>query len=342
MIRVKLISNVSPSIWLRQLPDARPVWGDCLFLFDRDEREYDWLVAYEDIPPSGSDKREPAKEVLACPQEHSLFVTVEPSSVKTYGKHFTDQFGVILTSQEARALPHRDRVYSQPAIHWFYGIWTTPPIDFNVILNGPTGAKTEDLSMVYSPKRMRHTKHRRRNEFMNQLIASLPEMQVFGRGAKPLVDKSGSLDRFRYHVAVENHIGLHHWTEKLADAFLGMTLPFYAGCPNVADYFPAESLIPIDMSEPEEAVDTIKRSIRDEEYRKRLRAIREARRRVLYEHNLFAVLSREIEKRHTHSAQSQGGVLYSRHALRRGNWGVAASDFFEKARTRARYLWNNW
>ncbi|MEZ6050382.1 MAG: hypothetical protein R3C02_03185 [Planctomycetaceae bacterium] len=42
---------------------------------------------------------------------------------------------------------------------------------------------------------------------------------------------------YRYHVAVENHIAEHHWTEKLADAFLGATLPFYFGCPNASDYF---------------------------------------------------------------------------------------------------------
>ena len=92
--------------------------------------------------------------------------------------------------------------------------------------------------MVFSPKRMRHTLHHHRFNFMRDLMQLLPEMHVYGRGARALDDKADALDAYRYHVAIENYIGPHHWTEKLSDAFLGLTLPFYAGCPNATDYFP--------------------------------------------------------------------------------------------------------
>ncbi|MCA9026210.1 MAG: hypothetical protein KDA86_13460 [Planctomycetaceae bacterium] len=122
---------------------------------------------------------------------------------------------------------------------------------------------------------------------------------------------------YRYHVAVENHIAEHHWTEKLADAFLGATLPFYFGCPNASDYFPAESFIPIDIRDFDTAVSTIKDAIDSHQYERRLPVILETRRLVLEEINLFSVLSGEIEKRNDPAATpGQGALLWSRHAIR--------------------------
>ncbi|MGQ9686673.1 MAG: glycosyltransferase family 10 domain-containing protein, partial [Thiobacillaceae bacterium] len=193
--------------------------------------------------------------------------------------------------------------------------------------------------MVFSPKRMRHTLHHRRFDFMRQLKALLPEMDVYGRGALPLDDKAEALDAYRYHVAIENYIGPHHWTEKLADAFLGLTLPFYCGAPNAADYFPPESFIPIDIRDPEGAAQIIRQAIRDHEYEKRLPAIMEARRRVLFEYNLFAVVSREIDKRHDPARQADGqSIIYSRHALRRRSPAIALRDLMGKFRLRLVHL----
>jgi hypothetical protein len=334
-IRVKMIGHGNKWMWLQQIPSADSVWGRCRFLFDRAERDYDWAVAYEDVAPLPGQTRSGACEPLACPARQTMLITAEPSSVKFYGHRFTAQFGTVLTSQEAWALPHRDRIFSQPALQWFYGAVCECDSPFDYMASHPPTNKSADLSMVYSPKRMRHTMHRQRNDFMRHLMSALPEMQVFGRGARPLGVKSEALDGFRYHVAVENHIGRHHWTEKLADAFLGMTLPFYAGCPNADEYFPAESFIPIDMRDPSAAVEIIRRAIADKEYEKRLPAIREARRRVMYEYNLFAVLSREIAIRHAGDApRDENALLCSRYALRRRSVSTRVVDAFGKLRLR--------
>ena len=90
-------------------------------------------------------------------------------------------------------------------------------------------------------------------------------MHVYGRtpGHIALDDKTDALAPYRYSFALENHIETHHWTEKLADALLGLTLPFYAGCPNAVDYFPEESFIPIDMDDPDGAVRIARKAIVD-------------------------------------------------------------------------------
>ena len=80
--------------------------------------------------------------------------------------------------------------------------------------------------------------------------------------------------------------------KKLADAFLGQTLPFYYGATNLNDHFRAELYCVIDINRPQAAIDTIKNALVNQEYEKRLPFIQEARRRILEEYNLFATVSK--------------------------------------------------
>lgn len=338
--RVKVISNVATEKWLHQFPHGDPVWGNCEFIFARGERCYDWLLVYDDLTAQLGDPVKMGREELACPREHTVLVTFEPSSVKIYGDDFTRQFGAVLTSQPEWALPHPQRIYSQPALHWYYGAGSQTITPFDTILAETAEAKTRDVSMVYSPKAMRHTLHHHRARFMQEIVKRMPELETFGRQtARALDDKAECLRDYRYHVAVENFIGLHHWTEKLADAFLGLTLPFYYGCPNLADYFPEESFVRIDIHDVEGTVDTIRRAIANREFEKRLPAIVEARRRVMFEYNLFAVVSREIGRRHDANAIAEPGeVILSRRAMRSSSPVVAIRDFYGKLRGRLMHL----
>lgn len=303
-----------PDVWVRQFPGGNPAWGNCRFVFDPEVRDYDWLVAYEDLPKAGKSNK--GRELLACPPEHTLLITTEPSSIKQYGRRFVAQFGCVLTSQDERALPHPGAVRSQPALMWYYGFGTHGMISFDDLRDHPPLAKTRLISTVTSAKAQRHTLHHRRHLFTGELKALLPELDLFGRGVRDIQDKAEAMRDYRYHVAVENFVGPHHWTEKLADSFLGCTLPFYFGCPNATDYFPEGSFIPIDIFDPPGAARIIRTTIENGEYEKRLPLILEARRRVLYEYNLFAVLSRLIEQRHSTAAVTPGLTLLSRHALR--------------------------
>lgn len=338
-IRVKVMATIPQAVLRHQLPGNIPEWGNCQYSFDPEDSDYDWLVVYDDLPAKHGEARKYRHEKLACPASHTLLTTSEPSSIKHFGNTYVRQFGCVITSQEAWALPHPDRIHSQAGLHWFYGVGSQHIIPFDDMIAHPPLDKAHDLSMVFSPKRMRHTLHHQRFNFMRNLMRLMPEMHVYGRGARPLDDKAKALDAYRYSVAIENYIGPHHWTEKLSDAFLGLTLPFYAGCTNAADYFPAESFIPIDIKDPAGAARIIRQAILDKEYEKRLPAIMEARRRVLFEHNFFAVISREIEKRHHAETQTgDHGVIYSRHALRKKSVSHGLRDVYGKARALAVHL----
>lgn len=309
-------------LWRRQLPSVAPVFGNCHFIFNPDAREYDWLAVYDDLPPGPDENKHATQRIenLACPKEHTILITAEPSTIKVYGKDFLAQFGTILTSQESWVVNHPRTIFSQPALRWFYGILHNSrrdvALDYDALKTLAPAKKNSVISTVTSGKKMSHTLHRHRYNFIKQLKISLPEMEILGYGVKPILDKAEGLDNFKYHVAIENHICRHHWTEKLADAFLGYTLPFYYGCPNAADYFPEESFIPININQFDETLGIIRNAIANNEYEKRLPYIIKARQLVLEKYNMFAVLDREIQRLNNPSARScPGEVILSRHAL---------------------------
>ena len=339
-LRVKVLSSLPAEIWLHQFPHNQPVWGNCEFIFERDARNYDWLLVYDDLPARAGEPKKTTHEDLACPRAQTILVTTEPSSVKIYGDDYTRQFGAVLTSQPEWALPHPQRVFAQPALHWFYGVGGREILPFDTLLTHASAEKKHDASMVYSPKSMRHTLHHHRARFMRWLVQHMPELEPFGRETpRKLDDKADCLRDYRYHIAIENFVGEHHWTEKLADPFLGLTLPFYYGCPNAADYFPQESFIPIDIRDPAGALDIIRAAIAGNEYEKRLPALIEARRRVMVEHNLFAVVAREVARLDPARSPVQAGTrILSRRALRLSSPVVALRDLYGKLRGRIMHL----
>jgi len=339
-LRVKVISSTPTSTWLHQFPHNEPIWGECEFVFARETRDYDWLLVYDDVPARPGEAKKVSREPLACPREHTLLVTMEPSSVKIYGNDYARQFGAVLTSQPEWALRHPNRIYSQSALHWFYGVGRHRTVPFDDILGESPQDKSRNVSMVYSPKAMRHTLHYHRARFMRELVELMPELDTFGRhSTRPLDDKADCLRAYRYHVAIENYIGEHHWTEKIADPFLGLTLPFYCGCPNLEAYFPEESFIRIDIHDAAGAAAVIREAIANREFDKRLPAIVEAKRRVMFEYNLFAVAAREIARLHRDGAKPEAGAaILSRRAMRMSSPATLFRDVYGKLWGRLRHL----
>ncbi|GAB4258515.1 MAG: hypothetical protein Kow0065_08250 [Methylomicrobium sp.] len=327
-------------MFTRQLPGNELTWGRCIFSFDPELTEYDWLVVYDDLPPLHGERFSVREEQLACPPEHTLLVTAEPSTIKVYGERYTEQFGHVLTSQEAFALPHRGRIYAQPALIWFYGVGKQYEIPYDRLV-AMQPDKSQTIATVCSSKRQKHTLHNRRYQFTQELKALLPELNIFGHGVRDMDDKAVALDPYRYHIAIENFIGPHHWTEKLADAFLGFTLPFYCGCTNVEAYFPPESFIYIDVFDAEKSARIIRQAIDNGEYEKRLPFILEARRRVLEEYNLFAVLNRLIDERHRDSVDRvEGASIRSRKAVNKDSLSAKLHYVYEKYRIRLQHKIN--
>lgn len=286
------------------------------FVYDAACADYDWLVVFDEMPVD--------REILRCPRERTILGTWEPVSIKGYSKAYTRQFGHLLTNRPPEAERHPQYHLGRGYFPWFVR---------EVPKTGAATDKPNVISAVCSAKRMKHTKHHARFELVSRLAGAIPALDWYGKGVKPLARKEDALVPYKYHVAIENHVGVHHWTEKFSDAILCECLPFYAGDPALAEIFPKECFIPIPIDNPAEAVRVVKEAIANGEYEKRRGAILEAKRLILAKYNFWHQVIEVVEKWSAESHPSQAArtplphpVIYARKELRKHDLFAALED----------------
>lgn len=282
--------------WRRQLPEENDVWGDSAYTFSVDcTGGYDWLVVYSAWPD--------VELLTSVPRSRRIFVAGEPESFHRYQDRFLEQFGTVITTH--RKIRHPGAVFMQPGINWFAGVrFQGGDERFRSMLEfsdfeAADPAKTKLCSVVCSNNAVTRG-HRQRIEFVELLKQEFgDQIDFFGRGIRTMDDKDEALAPYRFHIALENSVHRDYWTEKLADPFLRGCFPIYSGCPNLDDYFPSDSYVRIDLDDPQEAMATIRRVLQGEVDQSSIKERREAKRRVLYDYNIFA----ELEKLYPQLAQ---------------------------------------
>ena len=314
MVRIKVLCGLFKS----SMPPTR-IDGRYEFIYDSNCSEYDWLVVFDEMPI--------VREELHCPREQTILCTWEPVSIKSYSKAYTRQFGHLLTNRPPEAERHP---------HYHLGRGYFPWFVHEVPKTGTVSDKPRILSAVCSAKKMKHTKHHARFKLVGRLASIIPEMDWYGKGVKPLARKEDALTPYKYHVAIENHIAPHHWTEKFADAILCECLPFYAGDPALSEIFPKECSIPIPIDDPAEAVRIVKKAIAEDEYAKRREAILEAKRLLLTRYNFWRQVIEVVESVAMPVREdADGTVIYARKELRKHRLSAALEDGFDHLK---RYL----
>ena len=301
--------NKNESRYKAQLPAEQKYYGNCEFNFDASCDKYDWLVVIDDIPKTIKNRTEDLK----CPKENTILITTEPNTITKYGKAFAGQFKYLITNQEDKYLPHPNAQRSQTGNLWFYDK------NLDEILSNTKPNKTKKISTVCSNKQQGHTVHKRRFDFTKILQDEIPNLKRFGKGFNWIDLKCDAIDDYEFHVAVENHYAKDVWTEKLADTFLGYAVPIYYGCPNVYNYFPEDSIILIDIFDEENSIRKIKEIISTPgEYERRLPAIIEARRRVIEEYNIMAMIDKIVSSHDykNESSVSNKNKIFNRRIMR--------------------------
>ncbi len=293
-IRVKLSRAFNADALLLQTPNNSGIWDNVEFVTDNNCPDADFWVVSDDLP-------EPIS--TTCPPSHLLLITGEPPSIKSYAPAFLAQFSRILTCHE---IDHPGLIHKNPPIPWRYGLAGKSchlSSNDSFVENYDTltsmfsyNQKERLISAICSTKTMCDG-HIKRSEFISFLErAEIPELDIFGRGRKnEVLCKRDAIAPYKYHIALENSSFPNYWTEKLADAFLGGTHPFYWGCPNITDYFPRGSFTWIDIEHPEEALRTIYATIEKNTFDNSIELISEARERVLNKYNLFSVITSLIK-----------------------------------------------
>lgn len=300
MFRVAFSCQHDKAPFLRQTPGGSGHWGDFAFHMVPSQqlgRGYsrtagdDWLVIYDN--PSGP-------IVTDLPPSRRVIVITEPPGLKSYHPEFLRQFGVLLSPFPVPGFKGQF-VQTDVGLPWHIGLNfldTAHPVPsrwtFEELEALPVGQKQHALSAVISTKG-HLPRHRRRVEFVKALSERMgSQFHLFGRGFKRIDDKADAILPYSHHLVIENNTEDSFFTEKTADAYLGWAFPIFSGCKNIGDFFPADSLTCFDL-DAQDAIERVVSAFSMPVDAGRLSAMAEARRRVMYEANIFARLSRILE-----------------------------------------------
>ncbi len=274
MIKVK-ISGEDPN-WplLRQTPKSQGVWGECRFFVNDACAECDYWIVYDGLQKP---------ETVHCPPQNIFLFTAEPPSVRAYHPRFTAQFAKVVTCHQS--IKHPQVIHTQQALPWHLLNKT-----YDDFAKEDAPAKTKSLSVISSDKAFTEG-HRQRVDFVERLTRRLEGgIDHFGKGIR-IPHKWDGLAGYKYSVVIENSSVRDYWTEKIADAFLAESYPFYYGCPNIGDYFPAGSYTWIDIHNFDSALAVIESTMAQGRFEATTKERLQAKEMVLDQYNLFPAIS---------------------------------------------------
>lgn len=299
MTTVRIAKNWQEPDIMRQTLFGNGIWNNIKFTLEP-IKECDYLIVLN----YSNDKIK-----ISCPIDNVWCVMQEPPNEyfkyihkknKVYSRVFTQDI----------SLKKPGYILSQPALPWHVNK------DYDTLIKEKIPAKAKNLSLIMSSK-ISFRGHKDRIKFLDKIKGKI-EFDLYGYGYNPIDDKWDALAPYKYSLAIENYSGPFYWSEKLADCFLAWTMPIYYGCTNIADYFPKESLIEIDINDPD-VIEQIREAVGSNLAKKRKEAIACARELILNKYQLFPYLANEIHHwenmRKERSTQVQTIIIPSENTL---------------------------
>jgi glycosyltransferase involved in cell wall biosynthesis len=284
MVTVRIIKNYQWNGYdlIRQTPKSKGYWGNIHFT-EEPVDECDYLVVLNFAK---------FDTTVVCPPENIWALMQEPYLpdifpwVNKGHEHFAKVFIPSGSTFTDKYIP------SHTCLPWFdYDVESS----YDNLLNICVPNKVSEISLVSSSKKV-FPGHKARLEFIRFLQSTnIVDIDMFGRGINPIKNKWDALAPYKYSIAMENTKSAHYWTEKVADCFLAYTLPIYYGCTNLEDYFPSESFVRIDIANIKESMETIEQVVKNDIWKERLPAIKEARELILNKYQLFPFLADRIQ-----------------------------------------------
>jgi hypothetical protein len=241
-----------------------------------------------------------ANEQCEINPKNIYFVTAEAAWPKLHYQsskkmEFLKQFSKIFTCHPIY-LPNV--IYDLPFLPWMINANHGPSLfqaserDINFFKNSKKIEKKKIISVFCSNQNMTED-HKLRLNFVKALKKHFGEkLDWYGNGVNSLPAKWEGIAPYKYHIVIENQSKNNVITEKLYDAFLGLSYPIYYGAPNVCDYFDPESIELIDINDLNGSILKIEKLLEYDPYECKLTKIIQAKDKVLSEHNVFRRFAR--------------------------------------------------
>ena len=264
--------------WQRQFPNNGAWKGVRLVTSDVDTAPHFTLVI-----------NHPRNEDLPIKAETSIVAHMEPYEG-------TSRYGDWSTPDSTRFMHVHSRDFATNFLEWHLDISYD-----HLATTSPT--KSADLSAIVTGKRL-SLGHHFRLDLIHHLESIGQAIDIFGldnnesfrsyRGELPWLDKREGLAPYRYTIAVENNSEKNYVTEKLTDAIISECLPFYWGCPNLEDIIEPDSFIRLPSDDITVATSIIREAIANDEYSRRLPAIKRSKEKLLNSLQIAPTVSRLV------------------------------------------------
>ena len=229
-----------------------------------------------------------------------IYIQQEPPEVKLPNKDVLDYSKLAISPFD---IEHDvKQIIAPPVLQWTYDInvelkknlghvYSPSEVSSNLEekLYADVPEKTKLCSMIVSSKAFVQGQ-RDRIKFTADIMEHFKnKIDYYGFGIKELKNKRDAIDPYLFSIAIENSAHENYWTEKIADVFLGHTMPIYHGCKNINNFFPSKSLVNINIYNKDEAIAQIENCLNNPE-KTYNSSVFDARRKVLLEYNMFKVL----------------------------------------------------
>lgn len=201
-------------------------------------------------------------------------------------------------------------IASPPYLYWLIG-GGDRMLSFDSIKN-LSFQKTKEISCIANTDKKAFAGHIQRADFVHFLKKTNLPIDYYGGEKKhnKIKTKLEALEQYRYSIAIENSSTPFYFTEKITDCFLAGCMPFYYGAQNIADFFPKESFVWIDITRPKEAQKIIQSTLKEKLWEKNQDFILESRRRVLEDYNFLEAMGKKIiEDLNTHPLQDRQTII---------------------------------
>jgi GR25 family glycosyltransferase involved in LPS biosynthesis len=273
--------------YLNKFCKGNYTWNN-IQLTDSNDADY-FVIINKPGPPEYYDP----KKTIIFHMEPWVYDESKPWGVKTWGKWASPNENVYY-----KVLTHK---YHHNPLNWHLNKTFSELISYHPqktkLLSTFVSAKNNDEGHI---KRLEFLKYIENKDEVGDGIA----VDIYGNGSKGYKNGKGFMEHkddgmfpYKYTICVENNSERNYMTEKLADGILAECLCFYWGCPNVSDYIDTEAFIPINLDNFEEAYNTIKTAVENDEWSKRIDKIRSARIKVLNELSIMACIEKAIESK---------------------------------------------
>ena len=260
-IKLSMPWGGSPADLSQFTGNANGVFAGCEFYANDGTTEADAWFIIEDVVPEDN--------FCTVPPGQVHFLSAETAYREN---HYSPQWRLDFLAQFSNVhtcypvdLPQA--TFRPPFLPWMvnseYGVYSSYHRDIKFFEGLNELEKDLPLSIFCSDKIL-SAQHQLRFDFAEKVQKYFRgDVHWFGTGVDSIPNKWDGLARYERTVVLENRSDRKIYSEKILDAFLGLSQPIYWGAPDISSYLPLRKSHQIDIRDPKGSLESLHKIMRN-------------------------------------------------------------------------------